>query len=58
MSVDLPTILKLIDEILTLEKKVATAVSAEADARRRAKLLKACQDRNLEAIKEILYDVQ
>jgi hypothetical protein len=48
MSVDLPTILKLIDEILTLEKKVATAISAENDAKRRARLLKACQDRDLE----------
>jgi hypothetical protein len=57
MSVDLPTILKLIDEILALEKKVETAISSEGDAKRRAKLLKACKDRDLAAIKEILYEV-
>jgi hypothetical protein len=57
MSADLATILKLIDEILAAEKKIAKAVESEQDAGRRAKLLKACMERDLAAIQEILYGV-
>ena len=58
MSVNIALVLKLIDEVLAAEKKITTAVSSEKDAARRAKLLQACKDRDLEAIKEILYAVE
>jgi uncharacterized protein YjaG (DUF416 family) len=58
MSVSIAEILKLIEGVIDAEKKIATAINSEKDAARRAKLLKACKDRDLEAIKEILYAVE
>jgi len=50
-------ILKLLQGIVDLEQKLEKAIAAEKDARRREKLLKACKERDLETIREILYSV-
>lgn len=57
-KVSLATILKIIDEILTLEKKMRVAIESESDARRRKALLKACKDRDLTRVKELLYGIE
>jgi uncharacterized protein YjaG (DUF416 family) len=57
MSIDLAAILKALEEIMSLEKKIETAIQSEKDLKRRARLLKAIQERDIDAIKEILYSV-
>ena len=50
-------ILKLVQQIIDLEKKVEEAIADEKDKARRAKLAKAIKDRDLDAIRHILFDV-
>ena len=57
MSADINKILELVGKVVELEKKIETAVASEKDARRRERLLKACQERNVDAIREILFTV-
>ena len=58
MSVDLEAILKALGGIIALEKEIAVSIAAEKDARRREKLLKAIEDRDLETIREMLYEIK
>ena len=57
MSADINKILELVGKVVELEKKIETAVASETDARRRERLLTACQERNVDAIREILFTV-
>ena len=57
MSLDLETIFKALGEIIALEKTISIKIAAEKDARRREKLQKAIEDRDLEAVREMIYDV-
>lgn len=58
MPVDLNAILKAIEQIAALEQKVETAIASEKDLKRRARLLEACKKRDLETIREMLYEVE
>lgn len=57
MSVDLASVLQAVEKILALEKQIETAIASEKDAKRRERLAKACKDRDLEGIREILFSV-
>lgn len=57
-KLSLSAILRIIDEILALEKKMRVAIESESDARRRKALLKACKDRDLTKVKELLYGIE
>ena len=52
---DLTEILKILDVIIKLEKKVETAIASEKDAARREKLEKAFKARDLAALRDILF---
>jgi len=58
MAIDLAAILTALEQIVKLEGQVATAVNSEADMACRAKLLKACKDRDLVTIREMLFEVK
>jgi hypothetical protein len=58
MSIDLAAILKALEEIMSLEKKIETAIQFEKDLKRRTKLLQAVKDRDIKAIQEILFAVE
>lgn len=58
MSVDLAAILKILEGVMDLEKQLAAAIAAEKDAKRRAVLIKACQGRDLEKIRDLLYAIK
>lgn len=57
MAINLVLILKIIDEILALEKKLAAAAASETNVRRRKALLKACKDRDLAKVKELIFGI-
>ena len=57
MSADINKIHELVGKIVEHEQKVETAIASEKDVRRRERLLKACQERNVDAIREILFTV-
>lgn len=57
MTIDVGKIIELVGKIVDLEKKIETAIASEKDARRRKRLLKACQERDINAIREILFTV-
>ncbi len=50
-------ILAIVEQILALEKKVEVAIASEKDMRRREKLQKACKERDLDAIRSILFQI-
>ncbi len=50
-------ILAIVEQILELEKKVETAIESEKDIRRRERLTKACKERDLNAIRELLFQI-
>jgi hypothetical protein len=58
MSIDLAAILKALEEIMSLEKKIETAIQSEKDLKRRTKLLQAVKDRDIKTIREILFAVE
>jgi len=58
MSADLEAILKALGGIIALEKEISISIAAEKDARRREKLQKAIEDRDLAAIREMLYEIK
>jgi len=58
-------LLEIISGIITLEKElkelvsaVSAQIAAEKDKKRRKRLAKAFEERDLEAIREILFDVE
>lgn len=57
MSLDLSAFVKLLDEGIALQKKIAAAIESEKDLKRRKRLLDALESRDLEKIREILYEV-
>ena len=57
MSPDINKIIELVGKVVDLEKKIETAIASEKDARRRERLLKACKERDIDAIREILFTV-
>lgn len=57
MAIDIGVILKALEEIMALYEKIETAVQSEADLKKRARLLKALQERNLDEIRKILFEV-
>jgi hypothetical protein len=57
MSLDLAAILKAIDTINSAYKEIKTALESEADMKRRARLLKALEDHDLEEIRKILFEM-
>ena len=52
---DLAEILKILDVIIQLEKKIETAIAAEKDLARREKIAKACKDRDVDALRKLLF---
>jgi hypothetical protein len=50
-------ILKIIQQIIDLEKKVEETIADEKDKARREKLAKAIKDRDLDAIRHLLFDL-
>ena len=58
MSVDIAAIIKLLERIVELEATLSASIAAEKDSRRRERLLKACQERDIDAIREILFSVK
>ena len=52
---DLAEILKILDVIIQLEKKVETAIAAEADTKKREKIEKAFKARDLAAMRDALF---
>lgn len=57
MSLDISALLTLINEGIALQKKIAAAIESEKDLKRRKRLLKALEAGDLEAIREILYEI-
>lgn len=58
MSADIAAILQLVTEGVALLKQASAKAAADKDARRRKKLLKAIEERDLETIREILFSVE
>ena len=58
MAVDIAAILQLVTEGLALIKQASALAAAEKDTRRRKKLLKAIEEKDLETIREILFSVE
>ena len=56
MSIDLAAILKAIDTISSAYEQIKTAIESEADMKRRARLLKALEGKDLDAIRKILFE--
>lgn len=56
MAINLGEILKLLDKLTDLEKKVEEALANEADKKRRKKLLDAFKKRDLDALRDLLFD--
>jgi len=54
---DLLAIIKLLEEIIKMEKKVETLIASEGDKKRRKKLEKAFKDRDRAAVADVLFDV-
>jgi hypothetical protein len=54
--IDIATILKLLDKILDLEKKVEEAIASEKDKGRRKKIAKAFKDRDRDALADLLFN--
>jgi hypothetical protein len=52
---NLSSILKILDEIIRLEKKAEEAIASEKDKSRRDKIAKAFKERNGSAIRDILF---
>jgi hypothetical protein len=52
---DLTEILKILDVIIQLEKKVETAIASEKDTNRREKIAKAIKDRDCDALRKLLF---
>ncbi len=51
---DLTEILKILDVIIQLEKKIETAIASEKDENRRKKIVKAYKNRDLAAMRELI----
>jgi len=54
--IDIATILKLLDKILDLEKKVEEAIASEKDKNRRKKIAKAFKDRDRDVLADLLFN--
>jgi hypothetical protein len=54
---DLLAIVKLLDEIIKMEKKVEMLIASEGDKKRRKKLEKAFKDRDRAAVADVLFNV-
>jgi hypothetical protein len=54
---DLKEILSLVAKVIELESKIETAIASEKDKNRREKIAKAFKDRNLDALRELLFSV-
>jgi hypothetical protein len=54
--IDLAAILKAIEQISAGYEQIKTAVESEKDLKRRARLLKALEARDLDTIREILFE--
>lgn len=50
-------IVKLVNEVISLEKKIETEINKEKNAKKRKKLQKACRRRNLDDIRSMLFDI-
>jgi len=57
VSIDLAAILKALETIAAAYEQIKTAAESEADLKRRKRLLKAIEKRDLEKIREILYEI-
>ena len=55
MGTDLSEILKILDVVIQLEKKIETAIEGEKDIKRREKIAKAYKERDLVALRELLF---
>lgn len=56
MAIPLKDILAAIEKILALEAQVETAIKSEKDKNRREKIAKAFRDRDLDALRALLFD--
>jgi hypothetical protein len=52
---NLAEILKILDVIIQLEKKIETAIVSEKDTNRREKIAKAIKDRDSDALRKLLF---
>lgn len=56
MAIPLKEILGLIEKVIDLEGKIETAIQSEKDINRREKIAKAFRDRDLDALRALLFD--
>lgn len=55
--INISEILKALDAIIKLEKQISEAVANEKDKKRRKKLAKAIADRDVDALRKLLFDI-
>jgi hypothetical protein len=55
---DLTEILKILDVIIQLEKKVEVAIAAEKDTNKREAISKACKERDVKKLRELILGRQ
>jgi hypothetical protein len=56
MAIALKDILALLEKIIDLEAQIETAIESEKDKDRREKYTKAFRDRDLNALRTLLFD--